>query len=130
MQWIAWGGTLKLIVVLGHSGCGALTTAVDVFLNPGEYLAIAAKHSIWDILDRSIHVVQASANKLLTVFGSDVARSPGYRNVFRRAALLRLSRAVVINRKRGLPQRGTPFHAGDPHRNRCDDCPLHHSVDQ
>ncbi len=26
------GGTLKLIVVLGHSGCGALTTAVDVFL--------------------------------------------------------------------------------------------------
>jgi len=28
------GGTLKLIVVLGHSGCGALTMAVDVFLNP------------------------------------------------------------------------------------------------
>ena len=40
------GGTLKLIVVLGHSGCGALTTAVDVFLNPGDYLAIAAQHSI------------------------------------------------------------------------------------
>ena len=36
------GGTLKLIVVLGHSGCGALTAAVDVFLNPGDYLAIAA----------------------------------------------------------------------------------------
>ena len=39
------GGTLKLIVVLGHSGCGALTMAVDVFLNPGDYLTVAAKHS-------------------------------------------------------------------------------------
>jgi hypothetical protein len=37
---------LKLIVVLGHSGCGALTTAVDVFLNPADYLALAGKHSL------------------------------------------------------------------------------------
>ena len=27
-------GSLKLIVVLGHSGCGAVTAAVDVFLEP------------------------------------------------------------------------------------------------
>ena len=73
------GGTLKLIVVLGHSGCGALTTAVDVFLNPGDYLTIAAKHSIRNILDRSLIVVQASANKLHSAFGSDVTRNPGYR---------------------------------------------------
>jgi carbonic anhydrase len=73
------GGTLKLIVVLGHSGCGALTAAVDVFLNPGEYLTLAAKHSLRNILDRSLLVVQASANKLLSVFGSDIARTPGYR---------------------------------------------------
>ena len=66
------GGTLKLIVVLGHSGCGALTTAVDVFLNPGDYLAIAAQHSIRNILDRSLIVVQASANRLLSAFGPDV----------------------------------------------------------
>ena len=36
------GGTLKLIVVLGHSGCGALATAVDVFLkSPRNYGTIA-----------------------------------------------------------------------------------------
>ena len=73
------GGTLKLIVVLGHSGCGALTTAVDVFLHPGNYLAIAAKHSIRSILDRSLIVVQASANKLLSAFGPGVTNNPGYR---------------------------------------------------
>jgi len=84
------GGTLKLIVVLGHSGCGALTTAIDVFLNPGDYLTVAAKHSIRTILDRSLIVVQASANKLLSAFGSDVARNPGYRQ-----ALIELS--IVTN---------------------------------
>lgn len=82
------GSTLKLVVVLGHSGCGAVTTAVDVFLNPGEYLIIAAKHSIRNILDRLLLVVQASANKLLTVFGSDVARSPGYRKALIEASIV------------------------------------------
>jgi carbonic anhydrase len=81
------GGTLKLIVVLGHSGCGALTTAVDVFLNPGDYLTVAAKHSIRTILDRSLIVVQASANKLLSAFGSDVARNPGYRQALIEASI-------------------------------------------
>ena len=82
------GGTLKLIVVLGHSGCGALTTAVDVFLNPGDYLAIAAQHSIRSILDRSLIVVQASANRLHSAFGPDVTRRPGYRQALIEASIV------------------------------------------
>jgi carbonic anhydrase len=35
------GESLKLVAVLGHSGCGAVTGAVDVFLNPTSYLAFA-----------------------------------------------------------------------------------------
>ena len=43
------GGSLKLIVVLGHSGCGAVTAAVDVFLEAGRVpgarrQACAAQH--------------------------------------------------------------------------------------
>ena len=82
------GGTLKLIVVLGHSGCGALTTAVDVFLDPGNYVTIAAKHSIRSILDRSLIVVQASANKLLSAFGPDVTNNPGYRQALIEASIV------------------------------------------
>jgi carbonic anhydrase len=82
------GGTLKLIVVLGHSGCGALTTAVDVFLNPTNYLAIATKHSLRNILDRSLVVVQASANKLSTAFGSGITRHPGYRQALIEASIV------------------------------------------
>jgi carbonic anhydrase len=73
------GGSLKLIVVLGHSGCGALTAAVDVFLNPGDYLPLVTKHSLRNILDRLLVVVHASARKLLAAFGHGVVDHPGYR---------------------------------------------------
>ncbi|MBR0851300.1 hypothetical protein JQ543_26380 [Bradyrhizobium diazoefficiens] len=73
------GGSLRLIVALGHSGCGALTTAVDVFLNPVDYLPLATKHSLRGILDRTLLVVQTSAKKLLAAFGPDVVHKAGYR---------------------------------------------------
>jgi carbonic anhydrase len=79
---------LKLIVVLGHSGCGDLTTAVDVFLNPANYLALVTQHSLRNILDRSLVVVQASANKLFTTFGSDITRHPGYRQALIEASIV------------------------------------------
>jgi carbonic anhydrase len=82
------GGTLKLIVVLGHSGCGALTTAVDMLLNPSDYLTLATKHSLRNILDRLLLVVHASANKLLSAFGSDVVRNPGYRQALIEASIV------------------------------------------
>jgi hypothetical protein len=70
------GGSLKLIAVLGHSGCGALTTAVEVFLNPGDYPPLATKHSLRNILDRLLLVVQTSARKLLASFGPGVVLRP------------------------------------------------------
>jgi carbonic anhydrase len=54
------GEGLKLIVVLGHSGCGAVSAAVDVFLNPGEYLSFVDRHSLREVLDRLLVVVRAS----------------------------------------------------------------------
>ena len=38
------GSSLKVIVVLGHSQCGAVTAAVDAFLHPVEYLELASSH--------------------------------------------------------------------------------------
>jgi carbonic anhydrase len=78
------GGSLKLIVVLGHSGCGALTTAVDVFLNPGDYLPLATKHSLRSILDRLLVVVQT----LDAAFGPDVAHRTGYRKALIEASIV------------------------------------------
>jgi carbonic anhydrase len=84
------GGSMKIVVVLGHSGCGAVSAAVDVFLDPGRYLALATNHSLRNILDRLLVVVQASAKRMHEIFGPDITGYPGYRG-----ALIETS--VVIN---------------------------------
>lgn len=73
------GGSLKLVVVLGHSGCGAVSAAVDVFLNPGAYLAFTSRHSLRTILDRLLVVIHATAKKMAEVHGPGVAERRGYR---------------------------------------------------
>jgi carbonic anhydrase len=82
------GESLKLIVVLGHSACGAVTAAVDVFLEPAGYLALASKHSIRMLVDRLQVFVHASAGRLETAFGPDVARHPGYREALIETAVI------------------------------------------
>ncbi len=73
------GESLKLIVVLGHSGCGAVTAAVDVFLDPAGYLALASKHAIRSLIDRLLFIVEASAKKMAEAYGRDVQCHPNYR---------------------------------------------------
>jgi carbonic anhydrase len=82
------GGSLKLVVVLGHSGCGAVSTAVDVFLQPGEYLPLATKPSLRAILDRLLLVVQTAARKLISAFGPDVVHRAGYRKALIEASIV------------------------------------------
>ena len=82
------GDSLKLVVVLGHSGCGAVTAAVDVFLSPAGYLSLASEHSIRGLVDRLQVVVQSSARRLESVFGPDVVRRPGYRETLIEVAVL------------------------------------------
>jgi carbonic anhydrase len=82
--------SLKLIVVLGHSGCGAVTAAVDVFLAPAGYLALASKHTVRAVVDRLLVVVHASARRLESALGPGIARHPRYRE-----ALIEMS--VVTN---------------------------------
>jgi len=71
--------SLKLIVVLGHSSCGAVTAAVDVFLNPAGYLSLVSEHAIRTLVDRLQVVVHACARRLEGEFGPGIVRNPGYR---------------------------------------------------
>jgi carbonic anhydrase len=81
-------GSLKLIVVLGHSGCGALTTAVDVFLNPPNYLPLVTMHSLRRILDGLLVVVQASARRFQSAFGPEISHHPRYREALIEASIV------------------------------------------
>ena len=71
--------TLRLIVVLGHSGCGAVTAAVDAFLDPRSYLELAQMHALRNIVDRLLVVVHAASRRLEQAHGAGVVKRAGYR---------------------------------------------------
>ena len=63
------GSSLKVIVVLGHSQCGAVTAAVDAFLHPVEYLELASSHQIRSIVNTIFPAVRRSGGESLPYMG-------------------------------------------------------------
>ncbi len=59
-----FAASLRLVVVLGHSGCGAVGAAVDLYLDPVAYGAIAETHSLRSIIDRILVVVRIADKAL------------------------------------------------------------------
>lgn len=76
----ALGESLKVVVVLGHSRCGAVTTAADAFIDPGKYLRLACSHPLRAIIDRIFPAVRAAHWGLEEVYGQEVKSLPGYRD--------------------------------------------------
>lgn len=71
--------SVRLLVVLGHTECGAVSAAVDAFLRPSRYSAIAPTHSLRSIVDRLSVAVRRAAACLSEERGPDVEQRPGYR---------------------------------------------------
>jgi carbonic anhydrase len=94
--------SLRLVVILGHSGCGAVSAAVDVFLHPLGYLSVSTSYSLRGILDRLLIVVEAAARKLAATYGSDVARQPGYRDALIAASVAGNAAQVAFTVQREL----------------------------
>lgn len=86
------GESLKLVVVLGHSRCGAITAAVDAYLAPAGYLQLGFSTSqhVRSIVNILFPAVRGAARTLAAGRGDGVAKLPGYR-----AALIECS--AVIN---------------------------------
>jgi carbonic anhydrase len=82
--------SLKVMVVLGHTGCGAVTAAVDAYLNPTRANSIAFTRSLRAVVNHVLVAVRGAAVSLEGFWGTDVVKDPGYRN-----ALVEMS--VYIN---------------------------------
>ncbi len=70
---------LRCMLVLGHSGCGAVTAAVDLFLTPSKMLELATEHAQRGLLAPMVLTVQAAARILVAVHGPGVEARPGWR---------------------------------------------------
>ena len=72
-------GTVRLLCVLGHTGCGAVSAAVDAYLSPATYLGVAANLPLQAIVSPLMAPVRGAADALRRVAGDGVDRQPVYR---------------------------------------------------
>jgi carbonic anhydrase len=79
--------SLKLVVVLGHSGCGAVTAAVDGYLAPQAFSDIAFSHALRSLVDRIQIAVRGAAKAIRQVGGPAIEQCPGYREALLEAAV-------------------------------------------
>jgi carbonic anhydrase len=82
--------SVKVIIVLGHSGCGAVTAAVDAYLKPLSFWSKSRSNTLRSILQRIFVAVREAANGLTTIWGPDAPNMPGFRDAL-------IETAVCIN---------------------------------
>lgn len=82
------GGSLKLIVVLGHSSCGAVGAAVEAFIHPHRYLDFATSHPLRAVIERILVAVRAAHRALEQIYTQDVEEIPGYRNALHETSII------------------------------------------
>ncbi len=75
----ALSDSVRVLVVLGHSGCGAVTGAVDSYLQPSKFWSRATSPMLRSILQRIFVAVREAANGLEEVWGANARAVPGYR---------------------------------------------------
>jgi len=82
--------SVPLLVVLGHTGCGAVTAAVDSYLTPSRHNSSAFSRALRSVVNHALLAVRGGAMVLEEFWGAGVAADAGYR-----AALVEVS--VYLN---------------------------------
>lgn len=82
--------SVKVVVMLGHSGCGAVTGAVDAYLHPLKFWSKSISVNLRAIVQRIFVAVREAANALEQVWGPEARDQPGYREAL-------IETAVCIN---------------------------------
>lgn len=79
--------SVRLLVVLGHTGCGAVSAAVEAYLMPGSYINVAVKQPLRVIIDNLMALVFGAGRALEKTYGLDVSQVPGYRQALTEMAV-------------------------------------------
>jgi carbonic anhydrase len=104
------GKSLKLLVVLGHTTCGAVSAAVDSYLAPKDYAEIAFTHALRSLVDRINVAVRGAATSIERVCGQAIVHHPHYRSALVEVAVY-LNAAVTafdVNRELKPSRAGSP----------------------
>jgi carbonic anhydrase len=100
------GDSLRIVVVLGHTGCGAVSAAVDTYLSPWDHLAKTGTHAMRSIINRIFVPVRKSATALESIWGPDATKAPGYRDALLDTAIFVNAIQNAYNLRQELAQAG------------------------
>jgi len=98
--------SLKLIVALGHSECGAVTAAVDAYLAPESFADIAFTYALRSLVDRMQISVRGAAKALREAHGGTVSGRSGYRIALRNLAVYLNAAMTAFELRRELRMEG------------------------
>jgi carbonic anhydrase len=90
--------TVRLLAVMGHTGCGAVSAAVDAYLSPAGYMRIA--DNLQSLIGSLMASTRAAGLALEMVYGHDVAGRSGYRSALIETTVLlnaALSAAILAH---------------------------------
>src|SRR4051812_22829150 len=71
-------GSLRLLAVTGHTGCGAVAAAVEAYLSPKHHAGIAFTRSLRAVVNHILIAVRSAALSLEQVWGPELTTDPGY----------------------------------------------------
>lgn len=71
--------SLQSVVVMGHTNCGAVGAAVDVYLSPSQFSEVAFSHAVRTLADRILLSVRNAARGLEKAKGAKVTKHKKYR---------------------------------------------------
>lgn len=98
--------SIRLFVVLGHSTCGAVTAAVDSYLDPNRYPLIAPTQSLRSVVGSLIVSVNGAARALDACWGKSVVERPRFRQALVETTVASHAALTAWTLEREL--RGTP----------------------
>jgi carbonic anhydrase len=102
------GESLRTAIVLGHTGCGAVTAAVDMYLSPNDFMNVAFSHAVRSLVDRIMLAVRAASRALDEVRGSsDHHDSSEYREQLLAASVFVNAAVTAFDLNREIRSQGS-----------------------
>ena len=102
----ALSDSIRVVVMLGHSGCGAVTGAVDAYLRPQKFWSRALSPMLRSVIQRLFVPVREAANGLKDVWGPDARDMVGYREALIESAVCLNSAQAAFDLRQEVERNG------------------------
>ncbi len=73
--------SVKLVVVLAHSGCGAVHAATNAYLDPTAFVGLSAEHQLRSIVSQLYPSIRLAHSALIETRGPEIEHHRGFARV-------------------------------------------------